>query len=53
MVEVTGLLDEANYIVSDVKGTLNSDPMSQKVVQVLVEPSKKSGVLIVKAVKRV
>ncbi len=51
--EVTGLIDEADYVVSDVNGTLNSDPMSQEVDQTLVEPSGKSGVLIVKAMKRV
>ena len=51
--ETVKLLKDANYIVSDVKGTLNSDPMNQVVDQGLVEPSDESGVLIVKAVKRV
>ena len=51
--ETVELLIEADYVVSDVKGTLNSDPMNQVVDNELVEPSSESGVLIVKAVKRV
>ena len=47
--EVSEALKKAGYVVSDVKGTLNSDPMNQEVDGNLVEPNKMSGVLIVKA----
>jgi ubiquinone/menaquinone biosynthesis C-methylase UbiE len=46
---VSEMLEEAGYKVSDAKGTLNSDPMNQEVDTRLIEPSKKSGVIIVKA----
>jgi len=50
--EVRLLLGRAGYIIMDIKGTLNSHPMEQDVDQDLVEPSEKSGVLIVRAVKK-
>lgn len=46
---VSVMLEEVGYSISDAKGTLNSDPMKQEVDVDLVEPSKQSGVIIVKA----
>ena len=50
--EVQELLEIAGYSITDSKGTLNSDPMNQEVDQNIVDPSEKSGVLIVRAVKK-
>lgn len=47
--DVSMMLEEVGYRISDAKGTLNSDPMKQEVDVDLVEPSKQSGVIIVKA----
>ena len=47
--EVSEMLENAGYEISDVKGTLISGPMSQEVDTRLVEPSNESGVLIIRA----
>ncbi|EMR74052.1 methylase involved in ubiquinone/menaquinone biosynthesis [Thaumarchaeota archaeon SCGC AB-539-E09] len=49
--EVSEMLNEAGYRVTNSKGTLNSGPMNQNVDQRIIEPSEKSGVLIVEAMK--
>lgn len=48
--QVSTLLNKSGYSIIDAKGTLNSDPSNQEVDDRIMEPSSKSGVIIVKAV---
>ena len=48
--QVSALFDKSGYSILDAKGTLNSDPANQEVDDRLIEPSSKSGVIIVKAI---
>jgi len=48
--KVSTLLNKSGYSIIDAKGTLNSDPSNQEVDDRIMEPSSKSGVIIVKAV---
>ena len=48
--KVSMLLDKSGYSIIDAKGTLNSDPANQEVDDRFIEPSSKSGVIIVKAI---
>jgi len=48
--KVSTLLDKSGYSIIDAKGTLNSDPANQEVDDRFIEPSSKSGVIIVKAI---
>jgi ubiquinone/menaquinone biosynthesis C-methylase UbiE len=50
--QVSELLKETDYEIVLAKGTLNSEPMNQIIDQTLVEPSPRSGTLIVKSVKK-
>lgn len=47
--KVAEMLKVAEYTVSDAMGTLNSSPMNQEIDGALIEPSKHSGVIIIKA----
>jgi ubiquinone/menaquinone biosynthesis C-methylase UbiE len=49
--EVNRLLDLAGYRITSALGTLNSDPMNQNVDGTLVEPSPRSGVIVIKALR--
>lgn len=46
---VSMMLKEVGYKISDAKGTLNSAPTDQEIDTKLIEPSEKSGVLIIQA----
>ncbi len=47
--EVTKLLNQAGYCVEEAYGTLNSDPADQQIDGNMIEPSSKSGVIVLKA----
>lgn len=47
--DVTKVLQKSNYKVTKSFGTLNSNPKDQRVNTELVDPSEKSGVILVKA----
>jgi SAM-dependent methyltransferase len=47
--EVVTLLNKSGYHILSVLGTVNSDPMNQRVDQEIVEPGEESGVLLVNA----
>jgi ubiquinone/menaquinone biosynthesis C-methylase UbiE len=47
--EVRNFLCKSNYYILFEKGTLNSEPIEQKVDKKIIVPSEKSGVIVVKA----
>lgn len=47
--EVSGMLENAGYEISDAKGTLNSGPGNQEIDTKIIKPSSICGVLIIRA----